>query len=136
MNELDFTIEMNTEGIAKPLEDALFAVADKTLRNLADGHDDMIGAAVTLRQPGKTQNTFLYEATVVTYIKPENIAGTVKNQDPEFALREALDVVEKQIRKRRDKKGKPWEKPQQGPVDQEIVELLAAEQALDSELEE
>lgn len=131
MDELDFTIEMNAEGVDSRTENALFLEADNRLRALANGHDDLIGAAVTLRQPG-----VIYEATVVCYIRPENIAATGKDNAPDLALGEALDGVERQIRKKREMEQKPWEQPQQGPIDQEVAELLAARDMADEIVEE
>lgn len=131
MNELDFTIEMNAEGVDKRTEEALFIEADNRLRGLAEGHNDLIGAAVTLRQPAVH-----YEATVVCYIRPENIAATGKDTAPDIALNDALDAAERQIRKKREVEQKPWEQPQQGPIDQEVAELLAAEEMAEEVVED
>lgn len=111
MDELDFTIELNAEGIGDQLEADIFAEADARLRRLAQGHRDMRGAAVNVREAGTGEKTYLYEVTAVAYIKPSQIAATEKHEDPMTAAKNALDAVERQVREKREKKGKPWQQP-------------------------
>jgi ribosome-associated translation inhibitor RaiA len=125
--ELDFTIEFNSELENESLEDDLFTEADDRLRKLARGHDDLIGSAVNLRKPAHGHTTRLFEATVVVYVRPENIAATEKADNPETALKGALDAVERQVRKKREKLGRQWERPKAHPEIQELAELAAAE---------
>lgn len=111
MDELDFTIELNAQGLDQRTEYALFTEAEGRLKMMAEGHQDMTGAAINIREAGKGEQTFLYEATVAVYIKPAQIAATNKDPDPVVATRQALDAVERQIRQRREKQGKPWQQP-------------------------
>lgn len=130
MTELDFTIEFNGEGLGDDLEAALFAEADSRLRELAKDHDDMVGAAVTVRRPAHGETSYLYEVTVVAYIRPEHMAATKKDSDPAAALNEALDAIERQVRKKRAKLRQRWERPGNDPVITEIAEVAAAEEEL------
>lgn len=132
MNELDFTIEFNSPFVQEAEAD-LFAMADTKLRQLTEGHRDMRGAAVNIREPAKGEKGFLYEATVVVYSRPEQVAATEKGKDPSIALKGALDGVERQIRQRREKLSKRWEEPGKGGVDQEAMEILMAEEAAEAE---
>lgn len=127
MNELDFTIEFNSEDLSEAVEEALFAEADRRLRKLAEGHTDLTGAAINVRQPAKGQTAYLHEATVVVYCRPENIAATEKQENAMPALKGALSAVERQVREKRTRLKKHWERPGNHPVEQEVAELLAAE---------
>ena len=105
----DFTIEFQSEGqrIGQTLRDE----AERRLRNLAKGHQDITGAAVAISLPAKTESGFIYKARVVAYVRPENLAGTEKADTIEGALKGALDAVERQVRKKREKLGEPWKRP-------------------------
>lgn len=123
LNELDFTLELNSDDLAKEVEYDLFTTAETTLKKLADGHSDMIGAAINVRQPAPGS----YEVTVVVYSRPDHVAATEKEADPYRALDQALMAVERQIRERREKLKKRWEQPGNLPVEKEIKEVVTAE---------
>ena len=127
MNELDFTIEFNSVDIGAQLEEELFLEADGRLRDLAAGHDDLRGAAVNIREPATGESSYQYEATVVVYARPENIAATEKEDNPTTALKGALSAVERQVRQKRDKLGKPWQRPGNDPIATEIDEIARSE---------
>jgi hypothetical protein len=133
MDEMDFTLEFHTDLDSSPFEDSLFAEADRRLRELRGDHTDMIGATVTIRTEA-ARETPLYEATVVATVRPDNIVAREQDRSPEIALGAALDAVERQIRDKREKLGKPWEQPGNEPLDQEAIELMAAERQIDDEL--
>lgn len=135
MNELDFTIEFNSEGVDQTTESQLFTEVDNELRQLAEGHNDLTGAAVNIRQPAQGESSYLYEATIVAYIKPEQLAASEKNEDPVSALKGALSALKRQVRQQREKKGRPWQKPGNQPTEKEILEVLAAEEAHNQEEE-
>lgn len=128
LNELDFTIEFNGEGLGDQLESAMFLEADSRLRELAADHNDLTGAAINVRQPAKQAETpFIYEVTVVVYARPEHMAATKKEADPMIALNDALSALERQVREKRDKLREHWKQPGNTPVEQEITEIIAAE---------
>ena len=135
MDELDFTIEFNSDLEDDEFEAELMAEADSRLRELARGHDDVTGAAVTVRQQA-AQETPIYEATVVAYVRPENVAGKEKDESPRMGLRRALDAVERQIREKRERLGQRWEEPGRDPVTQEVAEIVAAEAKEEALVEE
>jgi ribosome-associated translation inhibitor RaiA len=130
INKPDFTLELNSDYLDDIIEDELYAEAEERLTQLAADHNDLIGAAINLRRPAAAETTYLHEATVVVYGRPENIAASEKESNAHLALKLALDAAERQIRKRREKLGKPWEQPGNHPAEQEIEELVAAESAL------
>jgi ribosome-associated translation inhibitor RaiA len=129
MTELDFTIEFNSESLSEQVEAELFLEADTRLRQLTEGHSDLRGAAVNVRRPAKTETSFIYEVTVVVYARPSQIAASQKNTDPLTALKESLDAIERQVREKREKLNKNWERPGNDPVTQEIIDVLASEEA-------
>lgn len=103
---LDFTIEMNCdEAVGRPVEQALFSKADETLRSLAADHNDLRGAAITVRVPAHGATPSLYEATIAVYARPDQIAATEKRDDPVAALNGALEAIARQVRAKRAKLG-------------------------------
>lgn len=110
MTELDFTIEFNDgDLLSDPLEHDLFLEADRRLRDLAAGQTDLRGAAINVRAASQAETNPLYEITVVVYARPADIAATVKEYDPITGLKNALSAVERQVREKRAKLGKPWQ---------------------------
>ena len=127
MTELDFTMELNSDGLSDQVEKDMFVEADTRLRDLAEDHSDLRGAAVNIRRPAKAETNFIYEVTVAVYARPKQIAATQKDSDPLTALNDALDAVERQIREKRAKMGKHWEQPGNDPITKEIMETIASE---------
>jgi ribosome-associated translation inhibitor RaiA len=127
MEELDFTLELNSDDLNKTAEYDLYTQAEERLRELAANHTDMTGAAINVRRPASGETAFLHEVTVVIYSRPEHIAATGKDSSPEMALKGALDAAERQVRKRRKKLKERWKQPGNLPVEQEIVETQLSE---------
>lgn len=127
VNELDFTIEFNSDLDDASFEEELFLEADSRLRTLAEGHNDITGAAITVRRPAAGETPPLHEATVVAYVRPNNIVGKEKQESAVGALKAALDAVERQIREKRDKLKESWKQPQSDPVAQEVLNVEASE---------
>jgi ribosome-associated translation inhibitor RaiA len=127
MEELDFTLELNSEDLNKTAEYDLYTQAEERLRELAANHKDMTGAAINVRRPASGETAFLHEVTVVIYSRPEHIAATEKDSSPAMALKGALDAAERQIRKRREKLKERWKQPGNLPIEQEIVETQLSE---------
>ncbi len=131
VEELDFTIELNAEGLSDRLEAQLFTEADSRLRELASDHNDLTGAAINIRQPAKAETAFLHEVTVVVYSRPEHIAATAKEADPIIAMNDSLSAVERQVREKREKLRDRWKQPGNDPVLTEIEDVEAAEAGLE-----
>jgi len=108
--ELDF--EFYSEDLPNPdLEDDLWAEAWNRVQALARGHDDMIGASAAVERVEHRETPHVFRARVVGFIKPDNIVTVEKGDSPMAALQQALDAFERQVRKTRDKRSEPWEKP-------------------------
>lgn len=93
------------------VEDELQEYTREQLLELAQDHTDIIGASVAVERPAHRETPFIYQARIVVYMRPDNVVGTEKGDSPETALRGALRAVERQVRKKREKLGKPWERP-------------------------
>lgn len=103
----EFEFEFYNE--VEHLDEAMREQAEQKLRDLAEGHTDMIGASVAVEEIAESETTKLYQARVIAFIKPKNVVGVEKDRHVEPAIRGALEVVERQIRQLRDKKRKPWQ---------------------------
>lgn len=135
MTELDFTIEFNSDLENAEHEQELFLQADQRLREFASGHDDLTGASVTLRKPAEAETAPVYEATVVAYVRPNNIVGKEKQRSATGALKGALDAVERQVREKRARLRESWKQPEGQPVVQEVLEVTASEFSFESSKE-
>ncbi len=110
MGAADFYIDYDAE--IEGFTDSLKADVEKRLRDLAGEDTDMVGAAVAVTAPGKGADErgaepFLYQARVVVYARPEDIAAVKKDESVPVALHEALSAVERQVREKREKLGQP-----------------------------
>jgi hypothetical protein len=110
---LDFTFEFHTgiPDLRDAFESELRAEAERQLLALAEGHTDLVGASVVLEQPAQAESAYLYQARVVVYGRPDQIAAVEKDETLEGALRGALDAVERQVRERREKLAERWKQP-------------------------
>jgi hypothetical protein len=109
MSELDFYVEFYIE--THDLGDELLAEAEQRLRAIAENHNDFIGAAISVEE---IEDPFLYQARIVAYMRPENIAVIEKRESAQTALKDALLTIEDQIRSERSKRRKVWQQPNQG----------------------
>ncbi len=118
--ELNFDIEWQSKlGDIGDLEDKLHNEAEVRLRKLTKGNTDITGAAIILEHSVEGANTpYLYRARVVTYTRPEDIAGIQEADTALAALKGALDAVERQVREKRDKLRERWK--QQRPEGERI----------------
>ena len=109
MDNPDFDFEFYSEVPNVP-EELRLAVLDK-LESLASGKNDMIGASVAIERIAHGETPHFYQARIVAYIKPKNIAAVEKSDNLEMALNGALEAIERKIRKKREKFGEPWKRP-------------------------
>ncbi len=107
--EKPFDFEFTTE-IPEP-DAPLWEEANARLRELREGHDDIVDAAVTVEELTGSETPYRYQARVVLYMRPDNIVGVEKAPDAMAALQSALDVVERQVRKDRAKRRETWKRP-------------------------
>lgn len=102
MDEIPIELLNTTDGHVS--DENLYAMVEERVLKLAKGHTDITGAAVNLTQPSQnTQTPYIFEVTVVLYVRPANIVATEEAGDLEGALKGALDAVERQMREKREK---------------------------------
>jgi ribosomal subunit interface protein len=109
MDNSNFDFEFYSE--VPNVSDELKSKVHNRLEKLAGGKRDMIGASVAVEQIVHGETPYFYQARIVAYIKPENIVAIEKGDNIEVALKGALDALERQVRKRREKFGEPWKRP-------------------------
>ena len=105
MNETSFAIEFNNEidGI-KESENEYYAQAADRIKQLAEGHDDILGGAINLKLPTKGHHkTYLYEVKIVVHMGATHIAATEEGKEIQSTLDRALDAVERQVLEHREK---------------------------------
>lgn len=112
MSKSDFHLDF-TAKIPDPAAYRLAVEADRRLRDLAANQTDMIGAAVIVEELSHDETPHVYRARVVAYIRPKNIAAREQADAPELALDQALTVLERQVRKKRDRLSKHWQQPEE-----------------------
>jgi ribosome-associated translation inhibitor RaiA len=105
MNKATFPIEFNNEiDDVKKSENENYLLAVKRLSKLAEGHDDISGGVVNLKQPAQGHETsYIYEVTIIVYMGSDHIAATEKGEQFQSTLSGALDAVERQVREKRTK---------------------------------
>lgn len=103
MDGANFPIEFNNENDdIKKSENEYYTLAVDRLNKLAEGHNDISGAVVNLKQPAKEhQTTYINEVTIVVYMGSDHIAATEKGEQFQSTLDGALDAVERQVHERR-----------------------------------
>jgi len=101
MGSSDFYIDYNIE--VSDVGDEFKRETEQRLRELASSHSDMIGAAVSLEKIADTQTYDVYRVRIVVHKRPQDIAVTKQDSDPMVTLRDALDVLEEQVRASREK---------------------------------
>jgi len=103
MGSSDFYVDYNIE--VPGVSDDFKSETEQRLRELADSHLDLIGAAVALEKTADTQTYDLYRVRIVVYKRPQYIVVTKHDEDIMVTLRDALDAVEEQVRASREKLG-------------------------------
>jgi ribosome-associated translation inhibitor RaiA len=103
MDKANFPIEFNNEiDDVKESENEYYTLAVDRLSKLAEGHNDISGGVVNLKQPAKGhQTSYIYEVTIVVYMGTNNIVATEKGEQFQATLDGALDAVERQVHERR-----------------------------------
>ena len=106
MTNMEFSFEFRSE-IPEP-DQAFRAEAERRLLALTEGHDDLVGASVTMEELTGETTPHRYQATIVVFKRPDNVAATEKAETPEGALKGALSAVERQVREHRIRLRETW----------------------------
>jgi ribosome-associated translation inhibitor RaiA len=99
MDKANFPIEFYSEiDDVKKSENEFYTLAVDRISELAEGHNDISGGVVNLKQPA----SYIYEVIIVVYMESDHIAATEKGEQLQSTLDGALDAVERQVHKRRE----------------------------------
>ena len=103
MDKTTFPIEFNNEiDEVKKSENEYYTLAVERLNKLAEGHNDISGVLVNMKQPAQGhQTTYIYEVTIVLYMGSNHIAATEKGEQFDATLDGALAAVERQVHEHR-----------------------------------
>lgn len=101
MGSLDFYVDFNIE--MPNIGPEFTREAEQSLRKLASGHSDLVGASLSLEKIVATESSYLHQVRIVVYKRPEDIAVVEKDSDPMTALRNALNALEEKVRESREK---------------------------------
>jgi ribosome-associated translation inhibitor RaiA len=99
----DFTFDFEFYNQTKLPDANYYDAALSQITDLAEGHTDIVGSSVSLEELSSGETPHAYQARVVLYVRPENLAATEVMPDAMDALQHALDAVVKQVRKKRNK---------------------------------
>ena len=101
LTEFPFDFEFYNET---DLPDAEFyEMAYDQITDAAEGHDDIVGASVSLEELSQEETPHAYQARVVLYVRPSHISSTEVMPSALDALQNALEDAIEQVRKKRDK---------------------------------
>ena len=99
--EFPFDFEFYNET---DLPDAEFyEMAYDQITDAAEGHDDIVGASVSLEELSQEETPHAYQARVVLYVRPSHISSTEVMPSALDALQNALEDAIDQVRKKRNK---------------------------------
>ncbi len=103
MDKTTFPIEFNNEiDDIKKSENEYYTLAVDRLNKLAEGHNDISGGMVNMKQPAQGhQTSYIYEVTIVLYMGSDHIAATEKGELFDATLDGALAAVERQVHEHR-----------------------------------
>jgi len=73
----------------------------KKLNGFEEGHHDISGAHLSIKQMSGKPTVNQYEAKLTLYHKPEQIVGSYKSKSIPEAIQEAFTAAERQLRKSR-----------------------------------
>ena len=95
----------------------LRSFAQKKFKALTRKYRVILGTTVNIKTEIKARTPHLFKAIAVVETKLKKFTSNKKGEIPHLALKEALETVERQLRKTFDKVKRPWEKGK-NPINQ------------------
>lgn len=80
-----------------------YELAYDAITEVAEGHDDIVGASVSMEELSAGETPHAYQARVVLYVRPEHISATKVAPSALDALQDALDAAIRQVQEKREK---------------------------------
>lgn len=99
--EFPFDFEFYNET---DLPDAEFyEMAYDQITDLAEGHNDIVGGSVSLKELSSGETPHAYESIVTLYVRPTNISAREVSDSAITSLQQALEATIKQVREKRER---------------------------------
>lgn len=99
--EFPFNFEFYNETNLPDAE--FYEMAYEEITDAAEGHNDIVGASVSLEELSGEETPHAYQAHVVLYVRPNNISATKLEESALTALQKALEVAVDQVREKRER---------------------------------
>ena len=80
-----------------------YEMAYDQITDLAEGHNDIVGASVSLKELSSGETPHAYEAIVTLYVRPTNISAREVADSAITSLQQALEAAIKQVREKRER---------------------------------
>jgi len=103
MEKGNFPIKFNNEiNDIKESENEFYAKAADRLRQMSEGHNDILSGSINLKEYAKERgSTSAFEVKIMLFLGSDSIVSSEKGQSPESTLESALDAVERQVHEQR-----------------------------------
>ncbi len=101
MTDFPFDIEFYNKTDLPDQE--YYEMAYKEIKEISEGHNDIVGASISLDELSSGETPHAYQARVVLYVRPDNISSTEVMPSATAALQNALSAAVDQVRDKRDK---------------------------------
>lgn len=108
-NFIEFHVDYNIET-PKVIDEKILDEVEFRLRALRGDRTDIVGAAVSLEDIAGVERSYLYQARIVVYMRPKQIASVAKNEHPRFALKDALTDLERKVGDYRTRLKETWQR--------------------------
>jgi hypothetical protein len=99
--EFPFDFEFYNETNLPDAE--FYEMAYDQITDAAEGHNDIVGASVSLEELSGAETPHAYQARVVLYVRPDHISSTKVMPSALDALQNTLETAVNQVRKKREK---------------------------------
>jgi hypothetical protein len=98
----DFPFDFEFYNETELPDAALYELAFDQITDAAEGHSDITGASVSMEELSSDETPHAYQARVVLYVRPDNIAATEVMPEAQDALQASLDSAVEQVREKRN----------------------------------
>lgn len=98
----EFPFEFEFYNETDQPDDELYKIAYEKITEVAEGHNDIVGASISLKELTGDETPHAYESNVVLYVRPDNISATQVEESALDSLQNALEAAIKQVRDKRE----------------------------------
>jgi hypothetical protein len=99
----DFPFEFEFYNETNLPDADFYDMAYDKITDVAEGHNDVTGASVSLEELSGDETPHAFQARVVLYVRPSHISSTEVLPSALDALQDALENAIRQVREKREK---------------------------------